>query len=282
METTLRPRTRTARRAPVKPRTAPIPKLAPKDTVPLASSPRPRTRTAPAQSRQETTVSTVQEPFNPYILPTDRTARGWLRWAGQAVALSIVATLIWDRGTSIRPEIKGQVKPLAAPAQWVSAAILGLGSLATAVALGLPWGALPFAAGFAVITRRALAAEGVGLTVEAATDRLIRKVLLAGVGFGVWWVSILLAAWAGTVTSTLTSNPMTQIAMGATAAANLQDQAAGITSTIASVGGIASSVLVCFSILWWAQSTHAAAMDAADESRMAAMKAPLVEETVNV
>lgn len=269
MDTQVRPRTRTA------PRRMAALQPAAQEATP-APRPRPRTRTAPAARPQGNPIAVaIPEPFNPYLLPADRSPQGWARWAVQAIILSLIATLIWDRGTAIRPETKGRVTPLAAPAQWVSAAILGFGSLALIGVISLPWGGIPVAVGFVVLTRRALAAEGIALTLQAATSRLVRKLVVAGLGVGAWWSSIVLSGWLSSVAASLTDTPLAQLA-GATAAEDMNQQAAFIAAGLLRVGTGTSWILIVIAALWWSRAAYLTGMDTADEKIAAA------EETVNV
>lgn len=256
METQPRPRTRTSVR--------PVPSLAAEPVAP------PRPRTAPSAGLQsESPVSLViPEPFNPYILPAGRTVRDWAQWGVQALVLSIVATLIWDRGASIRPEVAGQVKPFAAPAQWVSALLLGLGMFATAAAFGIPWGVLPLATGTVVLTRRFLAAAGVEMTVEAATQRLVRKAVLVVAGIAAWWGSVALADWVKSLSSTLTSNPVAKMA-GEGGVAQIKTQASGAADTILSIGAFLGGGLALAAALWWAGSVIVAGRAGAEKPAVA-------------
>lgn len=277
MDTQLRPRTRTAPRR----RAEPHADLPVQESVPAAApAPRPRTRTAPAAGRTEHQVAVViPEPFNPYLLPADRSHLGWVRWSVQALVLSVIATLIWDRGTAVRAEVKGKVTE--APAQWVSALVLVVGSFALAASLGVPWGAIPLAACFVVLTRRVLAAEGAELTLEAATDKLIRKVVLAGVGIGAWLGAIVLGAWVSSMTAGMAGNPLAIMA-GATAAADMQFQAMGIARDILRVGTGTAGVLIVIAVFWWSHGAHRAAMATTAEERRTEEKTINAEETVNV
>ncbi len=280
MDTQVRPRTRTAPRRPAPQPATPAAEAAPAPAQ--ATRPRTRTRTAPAARPQGNPIAVaIPEPFNPYVLPTDRSPQGWARWAMQAIILSLIATLIWDRGTMIRPETKGRVTPLAAPAQWVSAAILCLGSFALIGALGVPWGGIPLAVGFVVLTRRSMAVEGVALTLQAATDRLIRKLVLAGLGVGAWWSSIVLSAWVSAVTAGLTNNPLSMLA-GATAVSDMKEQTASIAAAILRVGTGTSGILLFIAVLWWSRAAYLTGMDTADEQLRAAEKLRAEEEPVNV
>lgn len=250
----------------------------------MESATRPiRPRTAPrlvqpaaATSRQDQLAAAIPAPFNPYVLPADRTAAGWLRWGVQALVLSVVATIIWDRGVSIRPETKGQ-PVTAAPAQWVSALVLGAGLLAAAAALGLPWGVLPVAASAVVLTRRALAAIGEGLTFDEAMDRGVGKVILAGAGVGIWWGSVALADWVQSLTSSVASNPVTRIAAGEEAAADIQAQTSVAADSIAGAGTVAGTALVLIAAIWWGVSTWQHAAKKSDTT-----EAVTAEEATNV
>lgn len=220
-----------------------------------------RTRTAPrpgsaATAATKSTQLSLPEPFNPYVLPTAGTARDWGRWGVQALVLSAIATLIWDRGASIRPEVKGQVKPFAAPAQWVSALVLGLGLFAVAAALGLPWGVIPLFAGAVVLTRRVLAALGVELTLENGMHQLIRKGLLVAAGLAAWGASLVLSGWLRGITASLASNPITKMAAGAEAASGITAQTSSIAGTILSTGTVVGWALVLTATTWWSVSTY--------------------------
>ncbi|MCO4263721.1 hypothetical protein NG697_12445 [Pseudarthrobacter sp. MDT3-26] len=239
-----------------------------------------RTRTVPTSQRQVSRmVLAVPEPFNPYTLPVGRTAIEWAHWGARALVLSIVATLIWDRGTMIRHETRGQITPLAAPAQWASAAVLSLGSLAAAFLLGMPWGAIPLAFGAAVMTRRVLAAGGMELTVEGATYQPIGKVVLAGLGIGAWWGSIFLGGLVQSLTSSLTSNPVAKMA-GESSVAAMKKQTTGIADTILSAGSLVGGVLVLIAALWWARTTYLAATS--QEAAAVSEQTIDAEETENV
>lgn len=217
----------------------------------METASRPRLlKPAAANGSQFPLAAAILEPFNPYALPVDRTAGGWARWAVQALVLSFVATIIWDHGTSIRPEVKGQVV-LAAPAQWVSALVLGVGLLVTAAALGLPWGILPVAAAAVVLTRRALAAIGEELTLDGALDRVVGKAVMAMGGAGAWWASSALAGWVQSLTSSLTSNPVARIAAGEEATTSIKAQASTAAEAIASAGALAGAGLVLIAAIWW-------------------------------
>lgn len=207
----------------------------------------------PATRSQHPLAAAIADPFNPYVLPVDRTAGGWARWGGQALVLSFVATIIWDNGKSIRPEVKGQAVP-AAPAQWISALVLGAGLLATAAALGLPWGVLPVVAAAVVLTRRALAAIGEELTLDGAVERVVGKAVMAMGGIGVWWASSALAGWVQSLTSSLASNPVARIAAGEEATTSIKTQASAAAEAIASAGSFAGAGLVLIAAIWWGAS----------------------------
>lgn len=267
METQARPRTA--------PRRPAAPNRVSPSLEPARGMPRTRSRTAPAAHAGSPAALAIPEPFNPYILPTDKTVQGWVRWVGQAAVLSIVATLIWDRGTSIQREVKG-TSSLAAPAQWVSALILALAFFGLALSLGTPWGVLPLAACAVVGLRRALAADGIALTLEAATHQLARKVMLAGAGVGAWIAAVAMSSWAAAAVADLTSNPIVKMAAGAQAVESLESQTASVAESVMFYGTCLSGVLLGIAVYWWATVANYAA------KHTAAKQAASVKETVNV
>lgn len=275
METQARPRTRTAPGRPVAPSPAsPAPETA-------RAKRRTRSRTAPAARPENRSALVIPEPFNPYILPADTTALGWARWAGQAAFLSTIATLIWDHGTSIRREIKGS-PGLAAPAQWISTFILGMGLFAATGFIDIPWKAIPATVLAVVLLRRVLAADGITLTVKAATYQLARKVVLAAVGIGAWFAAVSLSAWAATAITSLASNPIAKMTAGAQAVEELEAQADAVAANILFYGTCFSGALILLAVYWWFTATNLTAKATAAAQALAEEKASAAEETANV
>lgn len=219
------------------------------------TTPRPRlTRPAPA-SRFLTLA-----PYNPYILPSDRSSRGWVFWGLRALGLSVAATLIWDRSPHIASSKGGFMM---APAQWVSAIVLVAAAVAGVFVLGAPWGALPLAAGAIIGLRRILAADGRALTLDAALAGATRKFVLAGAGIAVWCASVGLAGWLDGILGQFTKSPIGR--MGGESAAQSLTGLSTAGERLIDWGSGACFVMIALAALWWARDAYLNQMDAASE-----------------
>lgn len=195
----------------------------------------------------------VPAPFNPYLRPAGGSPEAQARWALRALAYSLTATLIWDRG-SIRPDMLGFK---AAPAQWVSALVLTATAVATAVAVGLPWGALWLLAGAVVAVRRLLASKGATLTWRAALAKSGRKIVLATTGLILISIAQALGTW---ITATVAATVVGPAAMliGQSGMAGLNGQVDVAVQGITNAGNLACAGLMALAVLSWAVGAYRA------------------------
>lgn len=199
-------------------------------------------------------------PYNPYILPVDRTPKGWTSWGLWALGLSLGATVLWDKAPHVASSKGGFMK---APAQWVSAIVLLAAAVTVVFSIGAPWGALPVVAGAVVAVRRVLVAGGQKLTLDAALAGATRKLVLAGAGIAVWAVAVGLAGWLDGILEQVSKSPLARIGgeLGAQSMSGLST--AG--ERLIGFGGIACLFMVTMAVLWWARDAYLAQMESAPE-----------------
>lgn len=216
---------------------------------------KPRPAARPRQPRPATASGLLDSVtlYNPYVLPADRTPKGWAFWGIQAVGLSLTATLIWDRAPHISSSKGGFMQ---ASAQWVSALVLLVAAAFGAVALGAPWGGLPLVAGVVIGLRRILAAEGKVLGLDAALAGATRKFVLASAGIATWFGSVAIAGWLNDVLGKLSGSPLGRMGGESVSLSTAGDRLIGL-------GSIACMVLVTVSMCWWARDTYLNHMDPA-------------------
>lgn len=209
-----------------------------------------------AASRPPESIPTVGRllalsPYNPYILPVDRSVKGWAVWGLQGLGLSLGGTLIWDRAAHSDESQGGFMK---APAQWVSAAVLAVVAVIMTFTLGAPWSVVPLAGAAVVGLRRVLASQGQGLRLEASLAGATRKCVLAGAGIGIWAAAVAAAGWLDGILGEVRESPA--LRLGGDGAAK---SVAGLSSAgdrLVEWGSGACVVMAVVAVLWWVRDAY--------------------------